>query len=134
MSIYEYKVVPAPKKGLRAKGVKGQDGRFAHALEGAINALAAEGWEYQRTDTLPSEERAGLTGKTTVFQNMLIFRRARSEAAETTEAAPAAVSAEEEMPEAAAPDTVEDAETPEANAHEATEPPEDETDRELAAQ
>lgn len=82
---FEYKVVPAPKKGLRARGVKGAEGRFAHALEEVMNTLGADGWEYLRTDTLPAEERAGLTGKTTVFKNMLVFRKAVDEAAETVE-------------------------------------------------
>jgi hypothetical protein len=75
MQRYEYKVVPAPKKGKRAKGVKGAEGRFAHALSECMNEMAAEGWDYLRTDTLPSEERSGLTGRATVFQTMLVFRR-----------------------------------------------------------
>ena len=41
-----------------------------------MNALGAEGWEYQRSETLPSEERSGLTRRVTTFQNMLVFRRA----------------------------------------------------------
>lgn len=72
---YEYKVVPAPRKGLKAKGLKTPGERFANALATTINQNAVDGWEYVRTETLPSEERQGLTGKTTVFQNMLIFRR-----------------------------------------------------------
>ncbi|GKY88547.1 DUF4177 domain-containing protein [Sinisalibacter aestuarii] len=72
---FEYKVVPAPTRGKKAKGVKTAADRFARALAETINAEAAEGWEYIRTDTLPAEERQGLTGRTTVFQNMLIFRR-----------------------------------------------------------
>jgi len=72
---FEYKVVPAPTKGLRARGVKSGVDRFANALETKMNELAADGWEYQRTDTLPCEEREGLMGKTTVYQNMLVFRR-----------------------------------------------------------
>ncbi|MDE0983555.1 MAG: DUF4177 domain-containing protein [Yoonia sp.] len=76
MSQYEYKVVPAPKKGLKAKGVKSAEDRYANALETAMNALGAEGWEYQRSETLPSEERSGLTRRVTTFQNMLVFRRA----------------------------------------------------------
>ena len=72
---FEYKVVPAPRKGRKAKGLKTPGERFANALAATINQHAAEGWDYVRTDTLPSEERKGLTGKTTVFQNMLIFRR-----------------------------------------------------------
>ena len=76
MSQYEYKVVPAPKKGLKAKGIKSAENRYANALETAMNALGAEGWEYQRSETLPSKERSGLTRRVTTFQNMLVFRRA----------------------------------------------------------
>ena len=76
MSQYEYKVVPAPKKGLKAKGIKSAENRYTNALETAMNALGAEGWEYQRSETLPSEERSGLTRRVTTFQNMLVFRRA----------------------------------------------------------
>ena len=71
----EYKVVPAPRRGLKAKGVKTAEDRFAHALQTLMNELAAEGWEYLRTDALPSEQREGLMGKSTVYQNMLIFKR-----------------------------------------------------------
>lgn len=75
---YEYKVVPAPVRGVKAKGVKTTEDRFAHALEVAMNELAAEGWEYMRTDTLPCEQREGLMGKTTNYQNMLVFRREKT--------------------------------------------------------
>lgn len=84
---FEYKVVPAPTRGRRAKGVKTPADRFAFALEETINACAQEGWEYLRTDTLPAEERQGLTGRTTVYQNMLVFRRAVTTAAQATERA-----------------------------------------------
>lgn len=73
---YEYAVVPAPKKGLKARGVKTSEDRFAYALQTIMNEYGAEGWEYVRTDTLPSEERTGLTGRTTVYQNMMVFRKA----------------------------------------------------------
>lgn len=82
MQKFEYKVVPAPKKGERSKGLKSSDARFANTLMGVMNELGREGWEYQRSDTLPCEERSGLTGKITVFQNMLIFRRAIETVAE----------------------------------------------------
>jgi hypothetical protein len=72
---YDYKVVPAPERGEKAKGVKGPEGRFAAAIERIMNDMAARGWEYQRTDTLPSEERVGLTQTVTVWRNLLIFRR-----------------------------------------------------------
>lgn len=76
MQRYEYRVIPAPRKGKKAKGLRSGEDRFAGALTDCMNDMAAKGWEYQRTDTLPAEERSGLTGKTTVFQNMLVFRRA----------------------------------------------------------
>lgn len=77
---FEYRVVPAPKRGLKARGVKGSEAMFALALETAMNELGAAGWDYVRADTLPCEERSGLTGRTTVYQNMLVFRRAKPEA------------------------------------------------------
>lgn len=89
--MFEYKVVPAPKRGKKAKGVKTSEDRFANALSEAINEMAADGWEYLRTDTLPSEERSGIRSRTTVFQNMLVFRRALDVEVEIEEA-PAAVS------------------------------------------
>lgn len=73
---YEYAVVPAPKKGLKARGVKTTEDRFAYALQTIMNEYGAKGWDYVRTDTLPSEERSGLTGRTTVYQNMMVFRKA----------------------------------------------------------
>lgn len=104
MSQYEYKVVPAPKKGLKGKGIKGAEGRFANALMTAMNELGAEGWEYQRSDTLPCEERSGMLGKSTTFQNMLVFRREvliEAEVADTVEVEIAAVA-----PVAVAPETI----------------------------
>ena len=75
MQTYQYKVVPAPKRGLKARGVSSNEDRFAHALEVVMNDLGAQGWDYVRADTLPAEERQGLTGRVTVYQNMLVFRR-----------------------------------------------------------
>lgn len=75
MQAYEYKVIPAPVRGEKERGLKTGAERFAHALGLALNALAAEGWEYWRAETLPAEERTGLTSKTTVFHNLLVFRR-----------------------------------------------------------
>jgi hypothetical protein len=77
MAGYEYKVVPAPAKGQKAKGVKGPESRFAFALENVMNDMAAQGWEFQRSETLPSEERTGLTSTTTNWRNVLVFRRPR---------------------------------------------------------
>lgn len=87
---YEYKVVPAPRKAAKAQGVKGTEAKFAVALSQLMNEMGAAGWEYQRTDTLPCEERQGLTGRTTTFQNMLVFRRALEAEAEAEATAPEA--------------------------------------------
>lgn len=76
MAGWEYKVMPAPTKGLKGKGVKGAEGRFANALETLMNEMALEGWEFQRAETLPSVERVGLTGSATEWRNLLVFRRA----------------------------------------------------------
>lgn len=75
MAQFEYRVVPAPVRGIKARGARTPEDRFAQALAEAMNVLGREGWEYLRCDTLPSEERVGLTGRTTVYRNMLVFRR-----------------------------------------------------------
>lgn len=75
MQRFEYKVIPAPKRGEKARGVKTTEERFAYALTNLMNALGAEGWDYVRADALPCEERVGLTGTRTTFQNVLVFRR-----------------------------------------------------------
>lgn len=75
MQRYEYKVVPAPRRGEKARGVKTTEERFALALTQLMNRLGAEGWDYVRADALPCDERVGLTGSKTTFQNMLVFRR-----------------------------------------------------------
>jgi len=53
MGKYEYKVLPTPRRAKRAKGVKGEPARFAHALTEMMNVEAAEGWEYLKSETLP---------------------------------------------------------------------------------
>lgn len=75
MKRYEYQVIAAPKKGEKAKGAKTTPDRFAAALTHLMNRMGADGWDYLRADTLPCDERVGLTGSKTVFQNMLVFRR-----------------------------------------------------------
>jgi hypothetical protein len=96
MQVYEYKVVPAPRRGEKAKGAKSVAERFGVALANAMNAQARDGWEYLRADTLPCEERVGLTGSATHFQHMLVFRRAlpRQGAAPLPAAAPSVAAAE----------------------------------------
>jgi hypothetical protein len=75
MQAFEYKVIPAPRRGEKARGARTTPERFAVALTHVMNDLARDGWEYLRADTLPCDERVGLTGTATHFQNMLVFRR-----------------------------------------------------------
>ena len=75
MQHYEYKVIAAPRRGEKAPGVKSTPDRFAVAMSRLMNVLGAEGWDYLRADTLPVDERVGLTGTRTSFQTMLVFRR-----------------------------------------------------------
>jgi len=75
MSLYEYRVIPAPRKGKSGKGVRGGPAKFAHAVSDTINSMSMEGWQYLRADTLPCEERQGLTGKTVNDHALLVFRR-----------------------------------------------------------
>jgi hypothetical protein len=72
---YEYKVIPAPRRGEKTRGAKTVGERFGVALAHAMNDLAVEGWEYLRAEALPCDERSGLTGTATHFHHMLVFRR-----------------------------------------------------------
>ncbi|AHM05590.1 hypothetical protein roselon_03332 [Roseibacterium elongatum DSM 19469] len=76
MPYFEYKVVPAPDKTPRVRGLKGAD-RFAYTLEAILGDMGAEGWEYVRADRFEDTERRGLglTAKSTVTRCVLIFRR-----------------------------------------------------------
>ncbi len=82
MDRFEYKVVPAPARGEKARGLKSTGERFAHAVAQVMNHLAADGWEYLRADTLPCVERSGLTGRMTAFHHLLVFRRPVASAAD----------------------------------------------------
>lgn len=103
MTTYEYKVIPSPTKGKKARGVKGPEGRFAFALESALNDMAVEGWQYLRAETLPNEERVGLTGSQTSFRTMLVFRRPKEDDLSAFEPrlleSPAALSLTESAPQ-----------------------------------
>ena len=76
MGKFEYKVLPAPRRAKRAKGVKGEPARFAYALTELMNLEAAEGWEYFKSEALPMDTKTGMfKGAVETFQTVLIFRR-----------------------------------------------------------
>lgn len=91
MPRYEFKVVPAPRKGDKQPGLKTVEDRFAAALTALMNQMGRDGWDYVRADTLPVDERSGLTGVKTSYQNMLVFRRVLDEAAVEAPSAAAAL-------------------------------------------
>lgn len=72
---YEFKVIPAPRRGEKARGLKSTEDRFALAMTNLMNEMGRDGWDYVRADTLPVDERSGLTGTKTSYQNLLVFRR-----------------------------------------------------------
>ena len=88
MPQYEFKVVPAPRRGEKARGVKTTEDRFALALTTLMNDLGRDGWDYLRADSFPVDERAGFTGTKTTQHLLLVFRRVIEVA---TPAAPAPV-------------------------------------------
>lgn len=81
---YEYKIVPAPDRAKKIRGVKGPDARFAATLEESLNILGSDGWEFVRTEVFSVEERTGLTGKKSVDRQVMVFRKALPAPAEAT--------------------------------------------------
>ena len=88
MSQYEYRVVPAPNRAEKCRSARTTAERFAVTVAAVMNDLGREGWEYLRADTLPCEERTGLTGRTTNHHVLLVFRRLARDQAGTFTAAP----------------------------------------------
>ena len=78
---FEYKAVPAPTRGTKARGVKTTEDRFALAITETLNEHAGNGWEFVRVETLPCESRRGLTGTQVTDQSMIVFRRIKHAAA-----------------------------------------------------
>ncbi len=76
MARFEYKVIPSPRKPRRAKGMKTVADRFANTLTEEINAQAALGWEFVRSETLPMDEKPGMFKKAIeTYQSVIVFRR-----------------------------------------------------------
>jgi hypothetical protein len=78
MTYYDYTVVPAPRRVKKIKGIGGGSELFAHALTEAINAMARQGWQYLRSETMAAEETRGLFRRTVAAQHtVLVFCRPR---------------------------------------------------------
>jgi hypothetical protein len=77
MTSYEYKTVPAPRRERRARGMKSGAEAFAHAIQTVLNDESSSGWEFQRAESLPCDEKLGLfRRRQEVLHAILIFRRA----------------------------------------------------------
>ncbi len=73
---YEYKTVGAPEKGKRKRGVRNASDRVAAAFEEILEREAVDGWEYQRTDLLPVNERNGWFSRVQeTHRAVMVFRR-----------------------------------------------------------
>lgn len=95
---FEYKTIGAPERGRRQRGAKTRSDRAAVAFADLLSAEAVDGWEYQRTDTIPVEERSGLFGRTQHAQRaVMVFRRALEE--DVTDIEGAAVQPDDMKPE-----------------------------------
>ena len=82
MSAYEYRTVALPRTVARQRRRGAEAEAVAEALGEAIAKEAAEGWEYQRAETLTTPPRRTLFGQHPgAAYVVLVFRRARGEAA-----------------------------------------------------
>ncbi|TYO91278.1 DUF4177 domain-containing protein [Oceanicella actignis] len=80
MTRYEYKVVPAPRRARRRKGVRDRAQLFARTVQDVLSAEAVDGWEFLRAENLPCEERRGWFRRLEeTVQAVLVFRRALPE-------------------------------------------------------
>jgi hypothetical protein len=75
---FEYRVVPAPKRLKKVKGVSASDELCAATLTEAINAEARQGWEYLRAETFSAQTVRGIFRRShEVEETVLVFRRER---------------------------------------------------------
>ena len=89
MSYFDYKVVPAPQRVKKVRGITGAADLFALTLTDAINEVARQGWEYVRAETMAAEAPGGFLRKAaTSEQTMLVFRRPREQLSPRLAAAP----------------------------------------------
>jgi hypothetical protein len=98
--MYEYKVVPAPDRAERIKGMKRPEDRFAHKIEGLLNDMATAGWSFLRAESLPSEERHLLRSQSVMRSLLIFYRETEDDAAHQIAPAPTPAS-EAEAPQTA---------------------------------
>ncbi|EPX3666033.1 MULTISPECIES: DUF4177 domain-containing protein [Citrobacter] len=75
--MYTYKMVQIPPN-ISVKAKDNKNGIAAAYLEQEVNAWAAEGWEFQRVDTIGIEEQPGCFGgnkSTLTHYYVITFRK-----------------------------------------------------------
>lgn len=78
MTYYDYKVVPAPTRAKRVRGVKAAPELVALAMAEAINEVARQGWEYVRAENVAAEAPGGWLRRGAATEvAVLVFRRPR---------------------------------------------------------
>ena len=90
---FEYRVVPAPRRLKKKRGVLAEE-LCADTLTEGINAEARQGWEYLRAETLTVEQPGGWFRRGSVTEEtVLVFRRLRATVrlAPVSEEAPAEI-------------------------------------------
>ncbi len=103
MSFFDYKVVPAPRRSKKTKGVRDPADLFALTLTEAINEQARAGWEYVRSESIETEVPGGFLRRAreqTVV--VLVFRRHRESLGPRLETSHSSRAAAAEYPEAPA--------------------------------
>ena len=107
MAGFEYKVVNAPRKPGKARGVKGFDDKYAHTLSELMNEMAAEGWQYARAESIPVDEKSGMMGKVTEkYLTLLVFQRPVVDQTPEAEAVPTFLRSEKPAETAAEPEQI----------------------------
>ena len=75
MARREYRIVTAPERPKRRMAGKDEGQRFAATLEEQVNEMAADGWSFERTETLTYSRRKGLFRRIDTAVALLVFAR-----------------------------------------------------------
>jgi len=78
MQHYDYKVVPAPRRLKKIRGISSSAELCAMTLAETLNAVAREGWEYLRAEQVAAAPVGGWFRRgAEVVETVLVFRRPR---------------------------------------------------------
>ena len=76
MARQEYRIVAAPVRARRKAPGSDDTARYVSTLEEEVNRMAAAGWTFLRTETMPHQRRRGLFRKVEeTVSTLLVFSR-----------------------------------------------------------